>query len=284
MTSDIRSACPNCRSANEAGSVYCSTCGSELPGGAACETCGHSNRVGALFCSRCGLALTNANPVASAPAARHGSGVTGAVSMMETGHVPGAATSDMSVPVPSPSPPVTYLGDQSRPATSPISATYRPVAIVGAITTIVSAFLVWFTVAGPDPNGWDVSAEYALGLDLRPDPVISLGVVFVWLGVAGLALAAINAPYGAATAGMLTLAASVGVFVNLGIDAEFENVFDFAGPGIYVAAAGGVLMMIPWRIRKNRAIPSLSDVAGWGLVALLLLPVVAVVVVSAIES
>lgn len=49
--------CPNCKTANPAGSKFCNSCGAKLTGTVKCPTCGTENPAGAKFCSNDGTKL-----------------------------------------------------------------------------------------------------------------------------------------------------------------------------------------------------------------------------------
>jgi predicted amidophosphoribosyltransferase len=50
--------CPNCKTANPAGSKFCNSCGAKLTGTVKCPTCGTENPAGAKFCSNDGTKLS----------------------------------------------------------------------------------------------------------------------------------------------------------------------------------------------------------------------------------
>jgi len=58
--------CPNCRSDNESGAIFCNECGAKLE--FACPLCGKVNPPGSKFCNQCGQALGEPARISPSPA------------------------------------------------------------------------------------------------------------------------------------------------------------------------------------------------------------------------
>jgi len=124
----------------------------------------------------------------------------------------------------------------------------KPLALVGGLLLIVSAFLPWISNGG-SLTGFDLPVQVLWDFETGDGPV-KLGFVLVAIGAIGGGLS-----LGQRTTWVRRLCGSIGVAIVLGFAAQLYraidasggsigDVFGTIGVGVYVALAGAVALQI----------------------------------------
>ena len=124
----------------------------------------------------------------------------------------------------------------------------KPLALVGGVLLVVSAFLQWI-LGGGSATALDVPVQALWDIETADGP-IKLGFVLVAIGAIGGGLSLVPR-----TSWIRRLCGSIGVAIVLGFAVQIYRVIDGSGgsiddvlttigPGVYVALAGAVGLQI----------------------------------------
>jgi hypothetical protein len=215
-----------------------------------CPRCGTRREPGMGFCTRCGTNLAEVDAALALPP-RETEGSSQAEPAVEPVHPPppapvttprdeGWATTEAFPAAPQSS--FGVPGPRHASARRRSAASLRPFALIGGVLGVVGALLPWARFHF-DRNAFAFPAKFLFN-GTAGGRSVSVGLVLVALSVLGLVLS----PFSAASLprrilGVLVLAVPV-AFALQGLGhADASHVFSVLGPGAYVAALGGLLLL-----------------------------------------
>ncbi|HEV3475743.1 MAG TPA: zinc ribbon domain-containing protein [Actinomycetota bacterium] len=278
--------CGSCGATRSNDDRFCSRCGApaQAPGPRACPECGSPAESTDRFCRICGAAFLTSSPQAAAPAGGNGfedilagwdldlpsfaadaeEAPTGGVTTAPPQAAAETAVLERPQPMDRPlvkeedeeenqSSPELPVGKARAAGGFPWGAT---IALLGAVTVIVSAILPWDAAGAILPR--DIPAAFLLG---SPAGGPNLGLVLLGVGTVGALVALLTMAIPATSIlrrliGVLTFAIPLAVIVRgLGIGALIrpDQIVGALGVGAYAAAAGGIVQVVAgrWWLRRR---------------------------------